>query len=97
MASPPETRSSTHYFSAFSRDYRLDDEAFSQQFAQIDRGIRQEDIDALEAIEPAAARATTAQEQSGLQDAAGIRVRRMLSQQIARETAVLRPGGQPRP
>ncbi|CAN7749028.1 aromatic ring-hydroxylating dioxygenase subunit alpha [Variovorax sp. LjRoot130] len=93
----PETRSSTHYFSAFSRDYRLDDEAFSQQFAQIDRGIRQEDIDALEAIEPAAARATTAQEQSGLQDAAGIRVRRMLSQQIARETAVLRPGGQPRP
>lgn len=83
----PETRSLTHYFAAFSRDYRLDDEAMSQQFAQIDHGIRQQDIDALEAIEPAAARASTAQEQSRLQDAAGIRVRRMLAQQIARELA----------
>lgn len=85
----PETRSTTHYFAAFSRDYRLDDDAFSQQFAQMDRSIRQEDLDALEAIEPAAAVASIADEQSGLQDSAGIRVRRLLSQQIRAEQSAM--------
>jgi vanillate O-demethylase monooxygenase subunit len=81
----PETRYSTHYFSAHTRNFRLGDMALSNGFTELDRGVRKEDKDALELIEPAAKHMKLSDEQSGVQDAAGIRVRRMLAQQIARE------------
>lgn len=81
----PETRYTTHYFAAFARNFRLGDEGFSKAFAEMDIGVRLQDCEALAAIEPEAKRVKPGFEQSALQDAAGIRVRRLLAQQIRRE------------
>lgn len=83
----PQTRNSTHYFAAFARNFRLGDDQFSKLYEQVDHQVRVEDQMGLELIEPAAARAVRSQEQSGVQDGAAIRVRRLLSQQIAAEAA----------
>ncbi len=47
----PETRHSTHYFSAFSRNYRLDDDDFSTTMKQLDRDVRAQDVVAVGQIE----------------------------------------------
>lgn len=86
----PETRTTTHYFSGFSRNFRQDDVAFSRMYVELDRQVREQDVEALALIEPAAARARLADEQSALQDAGGIRVRRLLAQQIKAELAASR-------
>jgi nitrite reductase/ring-hydroxylating ferredoxin subunit len=83
----PETRYSTHYFSAHARNFRLGDAELSNGFTELDRAVRQQDADALGLIEPAAKRMKLSDEQSGVQDAAGIRVRRLLAQQIMGEMA----------
>jgi vanillate O-demethylase monooxygenase subunit len=83
----PETRYSTHYFSAHSRNFRLDDDGLSHAFTELDRQVRDQDKHALELIEPAARHMDVRDEQSAGQDAAGIRVRRLLTEQIKRELA----------
>lgn len=81
----PETRSTTHYFGGFSRNFRVGDAEFSAFYKELDRQVREQDVEALALIEPAAARARLADEQSALQDGGGIRVRRLLAQQIKAE------------
>jgi hypothetical protein len=49
--------------------------------------VRVQDVDALAWVEVGAARARLADEQSALQDGGGIRVRRLLAQQIKAELA----------
>lgn len=83
----PETRYSTHYFSAHCRNFRIGDTELSNGFTEFDRMVRDQDKEALELIEPAAKTTKLSDEQSGVQDAAGIRVRRLLAQQIRREMA----------
>lgn len=47
----PETRHSTHYFSSFSRNYRLDDDDFSATMKHFDREVRGQDVVAAGEIE----------------------------------------------
>jgi vanillate O-demethylase monooxygenase subunit len=81
----PETRHSTHYFSVHTRNFRQGDAAFSAMYTEVDYQVRLQDKEALEWVEPAARTARLRDEQSGLQDGGGIRVRRLLAQQIRTE------------
>lgn len=47
----PETSTSCHYFGTTSRDFRLDDPYFDAEFRSFDIAVRQQDVDAAEAIE----------------------------------------------
>ena len=47
----PETAHSCHYFGTSSRTHRLDDKAFDEAFLPFDTAVRQQDVDAAEAIE----------------------------------------------
>lgn len=47
----PETAHSCHYFGTSSRTHRLDDKAFDEAFLPFDIAVRQQDVDAAEAIE----------------------------------------------
>jgi vanillate O-demethylase monooxygenase subunit len=84
-AMTPETLHSTHYFSVHARNFRHGDEAFSAMYTEVDHQVRLQDKQALELIEPAARLARLRDEQSGLQDGGGIRVRRLLARQIRAE------------
>nr|WP_077033373.1 aromatic ring-hydroxylating dioxygenase subunit alpha [Pelomonas sp. KK5] len=75
----PETRHSTHYFPAVSRDFRLDDDGLSQALLGKERSVLAEDIAALEQVEIVVQRqGDTRRELSVLADAGAIRVRRRL-------------------
>lgn len=78
----PETRFTTHYFGGHIRNFRRADSAFTATYHELDRLIRVQDVEVLEAIEPVARTARTDHEQSAAQDAGAIRVRRLLAQQI---------------
>lgn len=83
----PETESTTHYFGDVTRDFRLDDAAFDGAAVASYLAVRQQDLDALAFVEPNAGRfIMTRQELSALQDAGGIRVRRLLAAQIESES-----------
>ena len=47
----PETRHSTHYFGAITRNFRIDDDKFSQDWVERDIRVRSEDVVLLEEIE----------------------------------------------
>ena len=85
----PETPASTHYFGGISRNYRRDDEAYSQMQLHSYEAVRQQDLVALSALEPNVERfASTRKELSARQDAGAIRVRRLLSEQIKSESDI---------
>jgi vanillate O-demethylase monooxygenase subunit len=87
-AMTPETTSSTHYFYGITRDFRVDDDDFDAAMLANDAAVRQQDLDAIALVEPNVDRfLDTARELSALQDAGGIRVRRMLAAQINAEPA----------
>ncbi len=81
----PETRASTHYWSAITRDFRLDDDAFDAAMLANDAAVRDQDNVALAQIERHAHRLDVQGELSALQDAGAIRVRRLLAAQIDAE------------
>ncbi|WP_454806060.1 Rieske 2Fe-2S domain-containing protein [Paraburkholderia fungorum] len=85
----PETPTTTHYFNAISRNFRLDDDELSAaMLAQMDRVIA-EDVIVLEEIETHVDRhASTKTELSCQADAGAIRVRRKLAGQITEEDTV---------
>lgn len=47
----PETAHSTHYFCFQTRNFRLDDEAFGLALGGLDRVIRDQDVEAIQAVE----------------------------------------------
>ncbi|PZU76355.1 MAG: Rieske (2Fe-2S) protein [Rhizobium sp.] len=47
----PETTHSTHYFCFQTRNFRTDDEEFGQALGQADRVIREQDVEAIQAVE----------------------------------------------
>jgi vanillate O-demethylase monooxygenase subunit len=84
----PETPTSTHYFGGVSRNFRLGDEAYTAAQLANYEAVRQQDIVALSAIELYVDRyASTRKELSAKQDAGAIRVRRLLAEQIKRESS----------
>lgn len=82
----PETRHSTHGFSALIRNFRHDDPSFDSWIAGNVTQTRNEDKTALEKIEPFLDQwASRRRELSGLNDAVAIRVRRHIEALLARE------------
>ena len=78
----PETPHSTHYFMATARNFRLEDDALSQQLSESMVRVAYEDVTSLEAIEPFVDEFGDARKEVSLRsDAAGIRVRRLISAQ----------------
>lgn len=85
-AMTPETESSTHYFGGVTRDFRHQDEAFDKSNLDLYLAVRGQDLEGLEKVERMVSRGfDTARELSALQDAGGIRVRRMITAQIEGE------------
>jgi vanillate O-demethylase monooxygenase subunit len=83
----PATRTTTHYFGLITRNYRLDDPAFDEVMTNMDRSVRQQDVDALENIElrldDAAARQRELLVRS---DSAAAKVRTLIQEMISRES-----------
>lgn len=48
----PATKTTTHYFGCISRNYRLGDSSFDKLWEEADRTVREEDVYAVEALEP---------------------------------------------
>lgn len=75
----PEGETSTHYFGFSTRNYRLEDEALDEFQLQSDCKIRQQDVDAIEAVEPRLDVAASAQrELLARSDAPAIKVRKKI-------------------
>lgn len=82
----PESPTSTFYFGGFTRDFRLNDEAFTAANIQMYDAVRAQDEDALAAVEQGLDKLSYLdQEFSALQDSGAIRVRRVLAAQIQNE------------
>jgi vanillate O-demethylase monooxygenase subunit len=85
----PETEHTTHYFGGFSRNFRKGDAAFTRIYQGLDDAVRLEDVGGLADIELNLERfANVKAELSIRADAGGIRVRRLLSEQIRSEMTV---------
>jgi nitrite reductase/ring-hydroxylating ferredoxin subunit len=85
-AMTPETQTTTHYFGGVARDFRLEDPACDGFLGHVYDAVRQQDLDAFVCVEPNVGRfLTTRQELSAFQDAGGVRVRRLLAEQINAE------------
>jgi phenylpropionate dioxygenase-like ring-hydroxylating dioxygenase large terminal subunit len=88
----PETASTTHDFSAVTRNVEVDNEAFDEFQRAIAHKARAEDVEALEKIEPMLDRyADVRRELAGVGDISGIAVRRHLAALIAAEQAETLP------
>jgi vanillate O-demethylase monooxygenase subunit len=81
----PETASSTHYFSAVTRDFALTDDALSQFLASRNVQVMREDIALLEAVETGLYAADPRREATFAADAAAMQVRRRMERLIAAE------------
>lgn len=82
----PETETTTHYFWAFSRDFKRDDPGMTEAMAQVIQSALIQDIEALEAIEEViGGRDDVLPEISARADSASMRGRRIVETQIERE------------
>jgi vanillate O-demethylase monooxygenase subunit len=82
----PETATTTHYFNAIARNFRLNDDELSVNILAQMKRVIDEDVIVLETIEQYVERwASTERELSCQADAGAIRVRRKLAAQIAAE------------
>lgn len=83
----PETRHTTHYFNANVRNVQRGNAEFTALYNRIDQGVRAQDDELLVQIEARLRRGDVQlkDEQSALQDAGGIRARRLLQAQIRAE------------
>ncbi len=85
----PETPTSTHYFTAVSRDFRLADEGLSHALVGLMSQVVQEDLVILNLIEPHASNNfDTRKEWSCIADSGGLRARRLLAAQISLEHSI---------
>lgn len=82
----PETPTTSFYFGGFTRDFRLNDEAFTAANIHMYDAVRAQDETALALVEDGLDNLSYLdQEFSALQDSGAIRVRRLLSAQIRKE------------
>jgi len=82
----PETSTTTFYFGGFTRDFRLEDDAFTAANIHMYDSVRAQDETALALVENGLdGLSYLDQEFSALQDSGAIRVRRLLSAQIRNE------------
>lgn len=84
----PETATSTHYWSLQTRNVRIEDDAFSDELAGVDRFVRSQDISAIEAVEARVEQAAAAQrELLARSDRAAMMVRDRIRAMLAAESA----------
>ncbi|NOW48859.1 vanillate O-demethylase monooxygenase subunit [Novosphingobium sp. SG751A] len=82
----PETTTSSHYFGFANRNFRLDDEALDTFQLESDKKIRQQDIDAIEAIEPHVDAASRVQRELLVKsDGPAVKVRRRIAKMLETE------------
>lgn len=82
----PETPRSCHYFSATTRDFRLDDSAMTEELHKMDVAVRMQDVVALGAIERALDNeASLPPEISVTADNPALQIRRVVEAMIAQE------------
>lgn len=82
----PETPHSAHYFGFSNRNFRLDDPALDAFQLESDKKIRQQDIDAIEAIEPCVDAASQVQRELLVKsDAPAVKVRRRIEKMLEAE------------
>lgn len=82
----PETERTTHYFGFVSRNYRHDDADFDAMWERADMVVRQEDVYAVEAMEPYLEKhADVRNELITAADAASVRFRRSLQRKLSQE------------
>ena len=82
----PETERTTHYFGFVSRDYRLADPDFDKIWDDADKVVRDEDVFAVEAMEPhLESHADTRKELITAADTASVRFRRGLQRKLSDE------------
>ncbi len=85
----PATKTSSYYFQANTRNFRIDDAQFHAINGQISSRIVDEDIAAAEAMEPRVDHASTVQrELMARSDVAGVKVRELVQRLIDEETGV---------
>lgn len=88
----PETTTTTHYFWAFSRDFKRDDAQMTDAMRGVIQSALVQDIEALEAIEALLGRGDDEiLEISARADAASMRGRRIVERQIAEERGATPP------
>lgn len=82
----PESRNSTHYFGFTTRNFRQDDSTFEAIFAELDLAVRQQDVDAIEAVEARLEHASTIQrELLSKADAPALKVRALIQNMLESE------------
>lgn len=82
----PETANSTHYFGFATRNFRLGDAKLDAFQMESDSRIRQQDIEAIEAIEPVAETACQIQRELLVKaDGPAVKVRRRIEQMLEAE------------
>jgi vanillate O-demethylase monooxygenase subunit len=57
----PETATTTHYFGFITRNFRLEDSEFDDALRRATTGVRQQDVDAIDAVEPRLAQSVARQ------------------------------------
>ena len=84
----PETDRTTHYFGLNTRDFRLEDASLDEALRQATTGVRQQDVDAVEAIEARLEQARSVQsELLSRADAPADRVRKMIQAMLDHEAS----------
>lgn len=82
----PETETSRHYFGFSTRNFRLDDEGLDQFQYGSDCKIRQQDVDAIEAVEARLDEAAQRQRELLVRaDGPAVKVRRLIQGMLADE------------
>lgn len=82
----PETATSSHYFGFANRNFRLDDEVLDAFQLESDKKIRQQDIDAIEAVEPHVDAASQLQRELLVKsDGPAVKVRRRIAAMLEAE------------
>lgn len=82
----PETETSTHYFGFSTRNFKLDDEEFDDVQLKSDIHIRQQDVDAIEAVEARLEKSANIQRELLVRsDAPAVKVRQMIQAMLDSE------------
>lgn len=84
----PETQTSTHYFGATTRNFRIGDERLDVTLSDLDKAVRLEDVVAIDAVESRLEESVSRQrELLARSDAPAIKVRELIQQMIDAEVS----------
>ena len=85
----PRTKTTTHYFALQTRNYRLDDDAFGEELGALDKHVREQDRDAIGAVEPWVERGSRVQPELLVKtDKSAVIVRKKVREMILAEESV---------